>query len=624
MERPIDVTVFNASSAPDLTFVQIDPSGTITYADRAFGRFLGLNKAVGRRFRDLLSMGSRRRWDDIRQSCNQSAATVEEMQFFNRKTAVIRFSGISDGAVCIHGEILSFGRPVGLSNDVSRHTISDGEEPEDIIEEIPPKILRARLRVLQARLASMEKGLTYDPATGLFKREFFNSEVEAQLARLRVDQSSCLLAIISVNGSWPIGDALGSSLRLQILRHLSRRIRACGDVLCAARVGEEKFAVLVNTKNADLQTVTAAIPDLIMRLTSPIEKGGGTWRMNAAVGIALRRSDQSETYDLYQCAAIALRQARRAGEKFVIFDNELAARSRRARILESDLRVAIHENLLYPVYQPIVSVRSEGRIRVEVLARWTHYEYGNVTPDEFIEIAAHAGLTSKLDLSIAAVACEELKPLFLSGQIEHATFNMSHLDLRDLSHIRQFLQIVKSSGIQTTNICIEITEQHFVGNWEAVRQSLTYLKSEGVSIVIDDYGTGYSNLKALIDLPIDAIKVDKSLTCNVVEDRKAALAVLSVTSLARLMGLRLAAEGVETPAQAAVLTALGCQFMQGYLYAKPMRVAELGDWLRYRQNSDARKVAHLGAGKHYSPRSRKQRVRGERQEIANASVDHRR
>ena len=586
------MTVSRGFPSADGAFVQIDLSGSVTHANRSFGELLGLNKTVGRRFRDLLSLDSRKRWDGVRQAVDQSDHVIERLSFFNGTTAHVRFSWISDGAICIHGEVLSSGRHACLNSIKSALSSGHGEGSEEVEPDAPPEILRAHIRRLQARLADMEKSQRKDLATGLLSREHFYSQIETDLAQMRADQSSCLLAMVAVNGSWAEGGSVDSATRVRILRHIAKRIRASANVLSAARIGEEKFAVLARIDTGDAREVAAGMSHLISRLTRPVQKRWGTWRVDAAIGVSVAKAAQIDRSDLYSSAALALKEARRGGPgTFVMFDEELAETSRRARILESDLRVAVHENLLYPVYQPILSVRPEARIRVEVLARWTHYEYGNITPDEFIEIAVQSGLMSKLDLSITAAACDELRPLFLSQQIELATFNMSPVDLRDMDHVRHFMRIVHSSGIDPRNICIEITEQHFVGDYEAVRTALTYLKGEGVSIVIDDYGTGYSNLKALIDLPIDAIKIDKSLTSNVVEDRKSALAVLSVTSLGRLLGLRLAAEGVETPAQAAVLSALGCQFMQGYLYARPMRVAELGDWLRRRQKEGTRKAA---------------------------------
>jgi diguanylate cyclase (GGDEF)-like protein len=563
--------------------VLIDEDGVIAEASADFCNLVGLHRARGRLYRDLLGGNQRRRWTLLCEELAASGEQTEDHDFFNGSGAVIRFRQLERPGqrAMISGTLVG---PVrsgpGARAQLWPADSLGGETPTPESAAIF-KRLRTRIEQLEKELAAARSATLSDPLTGILNRAGLDLRLRSELQKPGAESAGLFLAVLDIDDFKQVNELYGQPAGDRFLRAFARRSSAPASVICAARIRGDRFALLFRTNPASPKVVAVGMSSVLARMCKPVSIGAARLRLTASAGVCAFGPDAHDSDDLLRNAETALHEAKRRGKDNVhIFDADLAARARRRKVLLRDLKLAIAEGLLHPVYQPILSTREPDAAGVEVLTRWYHHEYGSIPPDEFIPIAAECGLMSALDLAMMAAACTELYPLMAAGALKFAAFNLTPLELSHPPHVEAFLEILKAAGIPATQVWVEVTENEMIRNFEDARLAVQTLKAAGITIVLDDYGTGFSNLRTLLDLPIDVIKIDKSLIADVALEERAMQVVLSVVHLARVLGAQLVAEGIETSAQAAVTQALGCQFAQGYLFSKPMRVGGLGEWLR--------------------------------------------
>ncbi len=563
--------------------VLIDQHGVIMEASAAFCKLVGLHRAEGRRYRDLLGDDMRRRWPLLRQDIFAGREQTEEHFFFNGSTAMIRFKQVDrlGKGPMISGVVLGFAQ--------SAHTgRSRVRSPGSREYEVPPRGSVATFEHLTTRIDQLERQLDAaqnasftDPLTGLLNQAGLYHQMHGEILKLGTEGARLHLVVVDIDDFKRVNDFHGQPAGDKLLRMLARRLKKPSQVICAARIGGDRFALLIRSSPGGGDDLISGLNLLLVRMFKPALVDGVRLRLSGSAGVSAFGVDAYDIDDLFRNADAALLEAKRQGKDRVqLFDTELAAQTRRRKVLFKDLKLAISEGLLHPVYQPIVSTQEQNFVGVEVLCRWVHHEFGNIPPDEFIAIAAECGLMPALDLGMAATACAELHSLIATKALKFVSFNLSPLELSHQGYVETFLAILQAADIPPGRVFVEVTENEMIRNFQEAEIAIKTLKAAGVHIVLDDYGTGYSNLRALLDLPIDVIKIDKSLIAGVAQEERTMQVVLSVVHLARVLGAQLVAEGIETAAQAAVTKALGCQYVQGFLFSKPMRLSGLGEWLR--------------------------------------------
>jgi predicted signal transduction protein with EAL and GGDEF domain len=295
--------------------------------------------------------------------------------------------------------------------------------------------------------------------------------------------------------------------------------------------------------------------------------------IGASIGIAISPGDGDESEKLLKNADLALSRAKNDSRgTFSFFEAGMDARAQTRRKIETELREAVRGDALRPYYQPLVDL-SSGRITgFEALVRWPHPERGMISPAEFIPIAEEIGLILPIGEWVLRKACTEAYkwPKHVSVAI-----NLSPVQFKSRNLVQAVILALANSGLSPQRLELEITESVLLEDNEMTLSLLHQLRNLGVSIALDDFGTGYSSLSYLRSFPLDKIKIDRCFINGLTDGADSVAIVLAIAGLARNLGIRTTAEGVETTQQLQHVRALGCTEMQGYLFSAPRSLEEL-------------------------------------------------
>jgi diguanylate cyclase (GGDEF)-like protein len=419
---------------------------------------------------------------------------------------------------------------------------------------------------------NLRRELVSDSLTGLPNRAGFEELVE-QRGRTDApggDHAILLLDLARFSRiNEHIGPMAGDELIITVARRLKSSLRS-GDIL--ARTGGDEFAISTRIAGgrADVREMARRIRGCF---DHPFRIGELKVSVDCALGCAIQPSIDTDIADQIRHAQIALKRAKQT-DRIEIYEPEAAMLSDNRFGLETELRNAIEEDRLHLAFQPLIEL-SSGRVAgFEALARWDNSSGHAVSPTEFIPIAEDSGLIVPLGqwaIGKAAAVLAEWDSQN-GGAVVDAYFsvNVSAIQLvRDdvAGVVRQALEKHKIGG---ERLMIELTESAIIGDPDLALSVLSELKALDARVAMDDFGTGYSNLAYLQRLPIDVLKIDRSFVEHMVDDRDKVAIVRTIQSLAEVLGMRTTAEGVETTDQARLLSALGCDFGQGFLFARPM------------------------------------------------------
>jgi diguanylate cyclase (GGDEF)-like protein/PAS domain S-box-containing protein len=418
---------------------------------------------------------------------------------------------------------------------------------------------------LTARLAHQAY---HDALTGLPNRAALMQRIEAALADGPRELALVLLDLDDfklINDSH--GHAAGDLVLEAIGKRLTGTVRAHDTV---ARLGGDEFAVLVLGSPADARRVAERICERIAR---PVLAGGRRFVVTGSVGVVLARpGEQDSAHALLSHADIALYQAkaRDKGGIVVVDGEERQLAARQVFMREQIARPKLDQFSV--VYQPIVDLQT-GRLRgVEALLRWQHPELGAVSPMDFIELAEHGGSISVLGWHVLETAVTQLAD-WQRQFPEHRLavgVNVSVLQLDETDFAARVLDLIDAHGLERDQVVLEITEQALARDFETAVAVVAQLRLGGVSVAVDDYGTGYSSLRYLHRFEADVVKIDRGFIGNLSGSAHTQKIVRSVVHMAESLDLQCIAEGIESPAQLELVRALGCELGQGYLFSRPV------------------------------------------------------
>ena len=408
-----------------------------------------------------------------------------------------------------------------------------------------------------------------DQVTGLPNRRHFFARLDALMAEEPSDEVWAL-GVIDLDRFKAANDTYGHLVGDQILHIIGERLQSLfAPEEVVARLGGDEFAFLIR---ADGPSVVHRADLVCNTLSLPMNVGGHIIVVGASCGIATTSQVQGSARALYDSADYALYTAKsdQRGSS-MLFSAEHERRIRFNRSLEEALQSADLDREMDVHLQPIVSVAT-GRIEcVEALARWTHQDLGPIGPDVFIPLAERMGLINKLTLLLLRKALSSAKLLPAGMRL---SFNLSGHDLVSSQTMLSIIALVRVSNVDPRNLIFELTETAVVRDLAVAEQSIAALRALGALIALDDFGTGQSSLSYLHRFPIDKVKLDRSFLAGMNELHGLKL-LEAVISLCHSIGIECVAEGVEQPEQLQCLRDMGCDYYQGYLFAKPMPMSTL-------------------------------------------------
>lgn len=416
----------------------------------------------------------------------------------------------------------------------------------------------------------------YDPITSLANRLLMLKSIADHLA----EGEPFTLLVVDIDRYANVRASLGQGFTNEILVDLGQRLsRDGGHCDLLARISDHAFAQLIGGP-LDRGMVEARAETLLTIARLARSSSGAGAFLTASVGVSEWSGDPVRPEEVIRNAEIATAYSREKGEgRYAWFDPDMHARMVRQAQVEHDLRHALeNEEELWVAYQPIVELVTGNLAGFEALVRWKHPDRGNVPPVEFIPIAENTGLIVSLGAWVLRQACltladwRELRepgsgPLFMS-------VNLSTRQLTDPDFARSVRECLRETGVEPSWLRLEITESAVMDRADHAIRVLAELKAMGIRLSLDDFGTGYSSLSYIHKLPVQTLKVDRSFVSVMHESDENRGIVRIIVDLARLFGFDVVAEGIETEADAYLLRALGCDYGQGYLYARPMAPAE--------------------------------------------------
>jgi len=370
------------------------------------------------------------------------------------------------------------------------------------------------------------------------------------------------------------GHAVGDELLVAVARRLTLALRP-GDTL--ARMSGDEFVILCEDLD-DSAEVDAIAARVVAAVSAPFVLSAVKVDVTASVGIAFSGRGDELSEQLLRDADTAMYQAKRGGgARHQIVDLREQDRTARRASLEQDLRGALARGELRAVYQPIIAT-GDGRItRAEALLRWDHPSRGSVAPTLFIPLAEQSGVITGIGRWVLDRACRDRLSRRKTGQTDdlNMSVNVSADQLMAPDFTATVAAVLSGADTDPTMVTLEMTESVFVQDTERALVVLKELKGLGVRLALDDFGTGYSSLTYLKRFPIDIVKIDQDFVADLERDEASYSIVFTVIELAHLLGMTVVAEGVETIGQHEQLVALGCDFCQGFYFARPMSADDL-------------------------------------------------
>ena len=424
----------------------------------------------------------------------------------------------------------------------------------------------------------LEKLAYYDPLTGLANRALFRREINDVLTRWTRTGAPATLLLLDLDRFKEVNDSLGHAAGDELLVKVAHMIsRKLENNHFLARLGGDEFAIIV-PEIADRSAVQKLAIEVITAMSQPIMLERGEVNIGTSIGVATMPHDGTTLNDLLRNADLALYRAKEEGRgRFKFFEPGMSIAAQSKMAMARDLRRAISENTGLAVhYQPQVDLSSGRVIGYEALMRWTHPTLGNVPPAEFIPVAESSQLICDLGLWILRQAADQAKAWLDAGETpREIAVNVSAAQIWHTDFVYDVLRVLEDTNLPPHLLCLELTESLLADHAEGrVRNVLTELKRLGVTLALDDFGTDYSSLGYLTQLPFDKLKIDRIFIDGIAQSERARKLLQGIIALGRGLNMTIVAEGAEKPEELEILRDFSCDIVQGYVYARPTLAAE--------------------------------------------------
>jgi len=451
---------------------------------------------------------------------------------------------------------------------------------------------------MQFKKAQALYNVTHEPETDLANINLLESKLQPQLDNkiklaiciIEIDEFSTLLPYISNNDN--------NDLMLMLARIIERKIHHNDDFLVLeqradrpvkiAKINEGTFSLVIKLSTiADNEQ--ERIRQQLSFLSQDIAKGAQVGdlhinlTMNIGISLADVQPDKVQATEVIKQAYQGLEQGKRQGKKMGFYQPEQALNVAKRLVLAADLQQALRENCLQLYHQPQINLSTQQVDGSEALLRWVHKDHGFIPPDIFIQLAEDTGIINELTLWVINTACQQLETLIKQGYKQHnVSVNISGKDISEESFLPNVRKIVEKYDIPLSCLTFELTESVMVNDFIHLSQTMNELSDMGIQVAIDDYGTGYSSLFYISQLPFNEIKIDKSFVMNLEHSERDLTIVKATIEMAKNLGLKIVAEGIENAAIEKILKRHECHMVQGYYYKKPAAFNEYLSWLTER------------------------------------------
>ena len=419
-----------------------------------------------------------------------------------------------------------------------------------------------------------------DTLTQLPNRRLFEQHLEVAIGRTSRGNNSLAIAYIDLDGFKPVNDALGHQVGDEVLIAVAKRliaaVRGC-DVV--ARIGSDEFVTIIDDIHSD-QDIVPVVERIIQSLRDVFYIDIHEIRISASVGIAVYPCD-GNIGRLLECADAAMYRAKSDGKnQYRFFDSEIELATNHLQEIQRDLTLAIANKEFRLYFQPKIDSKTERLVGMEALLRWQHPSHGLLEPAHFIAAAERFGLINQIGDWVIEETCRIMQHMHAQGLSVNVSINLSSQQFRNNNLVISVLQALKHFDLPVSSLMVEIVEPSNLHHADQFNLLLTTLKEAGIEIAIGNFGTGISSLAYLQSMQVNELKLDRTFVRDIASNQQTQAIIDSIVRLAHALDLRVVAEGVETEAQRKILTNLGCNQLQGFLFSRPLAENDLASLVR--------------------------------------------
>lgn len=454
----------------------------------------------------------------------------------------------------------------------------------DMLDQIQKRDSELARELIERRRAEdrLDRLAHFDTVTNLPNRYYFNERLTAAVTHANRFGEPVALMFIDLDDFKVVNDTLGHHLGDVLLGMVAIRLQRAlrtGDTVC--RVGGDEFAVILENQGDRVQLERIAAK-CIESVSGTVEVDGHEVYIGVSIGVSVCPQDTDTMQDLFKNADVAMYHAKAAGKNtFRMFLPEMRDKAQKRLSLETRLRHAVERGDFVLHYQPQIDLAAGTVAGVEALIRWRHPELGLISPAEFIPVAEETGLILPIGEWVMRAACEQAQAWRTQGLKDlWVAINLSARQFRDDEIVAKLQGVLRETGLDPSLLELELTESLLMEVGAGTIEKLSAFRKLGVHLSIDDFGTGYSSMSYLKRFPIHKLKVDRSFVRDLPGDRDDAAITTAIVAMARGLGLKVTAEGVETAEQADFLAKQGCTFCQGYFFAKPLPAEAIAPFVR--------------------------------------------
>ena len=425
----------------------------------------------------------------------------------------------------------------------------------------------------------------YDRLTGLPNRQFFLEQLAQLLKGAQQSDRKIVVLYIDLDNFKRINDTLGHTIGDELLIEIANRLKhstsghapiarhiTSNTDIAVSRLSGDEFAIILD-RLEDTAIAGTIAKYLLNILSRPMTLQGHELLTTFSIGIAIAPTDSDDQENLLKHADTAMHHAKKSGKNtYQYYNNTMNSTGHERLQLETELRRAVTLDELCLFYQPQVDAQTGNIVSAEALVRWQHPKHGLLGPDRFIPLAEEMGLITDIGNWVLRQACKDMKSwLDNDMKLKHVGVNLSSLQFKQPNLVNQIQKVLIETGLDAKHLALELTESVIMNDADTTIATLHALKAMGFRLSVDDFGTGYSSLNYLSKFPLDELKIDKSFIADVDTDSQNNSIVTAIVAMAKSLGLKLVAEGVETEQQLSFVQKQRVDLVQGFYFSKPLK-----------------------------------------------------